>query len=146
MFRRLYSPSMWNGMERLQQEMNQSLNEASPSWMRPLPGFPAINVWANEDGQMVTAELPGVEMKDMEISVAGQTLTINGRHETDEPAEDGQYHRRERGCGNFSRSVSLPYPVDTDRVAATFERGALCISLPRAEADKPKKISVKSAA
>ncbi|NPV87103.1 MAG: Hsp20/alpha crystallin family protein [Anaerolineae bacterium] len=145
MFDRLYTPSVWSEMERLQREMNRLFNAFSPGWMRPAPCFPAVNVWANEEGQVVTAELPGVKMDDLDISVVNDTLTISGKRETAEPAGNGKYHRQERECGSFSRTISLPYPVDADKVEAVMEEGVLRITLPRAEADKPRKITVKSA-
>ena len=145
MLSRPYSPfSLWGEFDRLQREMNRLFNQAG--WLRPAPCFPAVNIWANEEGQVVTAELPGVKMEDLDISVVNDALAISGKRETAEPAGGGKYHRQERECGDFSRTISLPYPVDADKVEAVLEQGVLRITLPRAEADKPRKITVKSAA
>jgi len=108
------------------------------------PTYPAMNVWTNDEGAIVTAELPGVKPEDLDISVAEDTLTLTGSREPEEVGEGVTYHRRERGFGRFSRVFQLPFQVESDQVEAVFEKGVLQISLPRAEADKPKKITVKT--
>ncbi len=142
-FRRTGSP--WLEMERLRREMNQLFSglasEAEPG---VTTGYPAMNVWANEDGAIVTAELPGVAPEDMDISVVEDTLTVSGSREPVELEEGEVYHRRERGSGKFTRSFRLPFKVAADQVEAVFKKGVLQIALPRSEEDKPKKISVKS--
>jgi HSP20 family protein len=132
-------------MDQLQNEMNRLFNSYYPTRRRVAPSYPAVNVWTNDDGLVLTAEVPGVNPDDIEISVVGQTLTLNGERKRDEVDENVRYHRRERGYGKISRSIELPFLVDVDSVSATFKNGVLHISLPRAEADKPKKIAVKSA-
>jgi HSP20 family protein len=94
---------------------------------------------------VVNAEVPGIDVKDIDISVVGETLTLSGARKSEDLEEGSRYHRQERGSGKFNRSVELPFPVDIDKVEATFKNGVLHISLPRSEADKPKKIVVKSA-
>lgn len=89
--------------------------------------------------------MPGVSPKDIEISVQNDTLTLRGCRQPRDLEEGETYHRRERGCGRFARTLQLPFQVEPEGVEATFERGVLHISLPRAEADKPKKITVKMA-
>jgi HSP20 family protein len=106
--------------------------------------YPAMNVWADEDGVIVTAELPGFDPEEIDISVVGETLTLKGSREPVELQEGATYHRRERGYGTFSRAFRLPFEVESDKVEAVFEKGMLQISLPRAEAEKPKKITVKA--
>jgi len=113
--------------------------------MRTAPSFPALNIWSNEDELIITAEVPGINPEDLDISVVGDSLTLKGAREVEELEEGARYHRQERGYGNFSRTVQLPFPVDIDSVNAKFTNGVLEINLPRAEADKPRKIAVKSA-
>jgi HSP20 family protein len=133
-------------MERLRQEMDQLFNRAfTESRLQTPASYPAMNVWTNEEGVVVTAELPGVEPDDIEISVVGDTLTLSGSRRPDELKEGERYHRRERTSGNFSRTFQLPFRIEDAKVEAVFEKGVLHISLPRAEADKPKKIAVKMA-
>jgi HSP20 family protein len=109
-----------------------------------VPNYPAMNVWTNEDGAAITAELPGVNPEDIDISVVGDTLTLSGNRQPEELGDGDTYHRRERGYGQFTRTFQLPFPVEVDQTEAVFEKGVLHLSLPRAEADKPKKISVKA--
>lgn len=136
----------WQDIDKLQREMNR-LFETTFSDTRRLsaPSFPAMNIWTNEDGAVVTAELPGVNPEDIDISVSGDSLTLSGSREPMVDMESVQYHRRERQYGKFTRTFQLPFAVEADKVEAMFEKGVLHIQLPRAEAEKPKKISVKTA-
>lgn len=143
MYRRYRTPSVWREMDRLQREMNRLFSSYTPSRLRTAPGYPALNIWENEDGQMVSAEMPGVQIEDIDITVEGDTLTISGERSSDDLPEGAQYHRRERGAGEFLRSIRLPYAVDLENIQASFADGILTVSLPRAEAEKPKKISIK---
>jgi HSP20 family protein len=106
---------------------------------------PRVDVKENDKEIRVTAEIPGIDEKDVEISLSGDTLTIKGekRAETEEKGEE-RYHL-ERSYGTFRRSLSLPCEVDTDRTTATFQKGVLTITLPKtAVAAKSKKIAVKT--
>lgn len=143
MYRRLSSP-MRSDMEDLQRQMNRLFDDFFPARFRPALEYPAMNIWANEASVLVTAELPGIQGKDLDINVLGENLTISGSRPQDDVPEATQYHRRERGFGQFSRTIQLPYAVDVKRVNASFKDGILNISLPRAESDKPKKIAVRT--
>lgn len=120
-------------------------NALSTPGMRVRPSFPALNIWTHEDGAVVEAKLPGLKPEDIDISVEGQTVTVAGSRAQQELDENETYLRRERRFGNFSRSFELPFTVDAEKVEAIFKNGILSISLPQSEADKPKKIAVKSA-
>jgi HSP20 family protein len=145
MYRRYRYPTPWREVDRLQREMNRLFEDYYPARIRRAPTYPAMNVWSNDEGLFITAEVPGVSNEDIDISVVGDTLTLTGNRKPDEIDENTRYHRQERGYGNFSRSVQLPFPVDVSKVDATFHNGVLSITLPRAEEDKPRKIAVKSA-
>jgi HSP20 family protein len=134
-------------MERLQRDVNRLFYDSfAQAGGRVGPAtYPVMNVWSNEEGAVVTAELPGVEVENIDISVVGDTLTLSGSRQAEELNEGEKFHRRERGFGKFGRSFQLPFRVEVDKIEATFEKGVLHISLPRSEADKPKKIDVKSA-
>ncbi len=138
--------SPWSEMERLRREMNR-LFASFPtiSGARIAPGYPAMNVWMNEEGAVVTAELPGIDPEKLDIAVVENTLTLSGERKPLELAEGDVYHRRERGYGKFTRSFQLPFNVEANNVQAVYEKGVLRITLPRAEADKPRKIAVKAA-
>jgi HSP20 family protein len=134
-------------MEKLHRNVNRLFYDSfSQAGGRVGPAsYPVMNVWSNEDGAVVTAELPGVEAEDIEISVVGDTLTLSGNRPADELEDGEKFHRRERGYGKFNRSFKLPFRIETDQIEASFDKGVLHISVPRSEADKPKKIDVKSA-
>ena len=142
MYRRYRLPNIWQEMDRMQRDMNRLMSSNLP--FRAAPGFPAVNVWANQDSLILTAEAPGVSVEDIDVSVVGETLTLSGVRHPDEVAEGARYHRQERGYGKFVRNVQLPYPVDVEKVQAEFKNGVIHISMPRAEADKPRKIAVKA--
>ena len=126
-------------MRRLQDEVNRLFSSYQ---LAPSASFPPVNAFANEDGIALSAQLPGVEQDDMEISVFRDTLTLRGKRQ---PATERQaYHRRERGHGEFVRNISLPFSVDPDRVEATVQNGVLRLSLHRPEQDKPKRIKVSA--
>jgi HSP20 family protein len=142
--RRFYNLTPWEEMNRLQREINRVFNSDFPSPFQPAPGFPAMNIWTSEEGAIVTAEVPGIEIKDLEISVVGETLTLSGERKAEEVKEDMHYHRQERGYGEFTRSIELPFPIDPNQVEAVLEKGILTVTLARTEAAKPKKIVVKA--
>lgn len=128
----------WREMERFQREMNRIFDESTN-------GDPVVNVYTNSDGAIVTAEIPGVSVDDIEISVVGETLTLQGSRKTDDlNLENVTYHRQERSYGKFYRSLEMPFPIDAEKVEAGLELGILTIQLPRSEADKPRRISVKN--
>jgi HSP20 family protein len=109
-----------------------------------LAEFPAVNVWSNGNEAVVTTEIPGIDPKTVDISVVGKTLTLRGSRQPEALKEGESYHRQERWTGQFSRTIDLPFATDAGKVEAKFSKGVLTITLPRAEADKPRKISVVS--
>lgn len=110
---------------------------------RTAKDFPAVNVWLSEESAVVSTELPGVDADAIDISVSNNVLTIRGQRHPEETNDGSRYHRKECWHGRFSRSLELPYNIQADKVEANFKNGVLTITLPRAEAEKPKKISVK---
>ncbi len=106
--------------------------------------FPAMNVYAGDEEAVVTAELPGVESNQLDVSVNGDIFTISGTRETGESRENQAWHRRERFSGKFTRSVQLPFQVESDKVRARLKQGVLQVILPRAEADKPRRIQIEN--
>ena len=136
------TPSIWNDMRRLQREMDSLVSSAFRSRSTD---FPAVNLWTCQESAIVTAELPGVDLNDVDISVVGDTLSIRGTRRPLQLGEGETYHRRERGVGEFARVMQLPFRVEPDEVSATLKNGNLSISLPRAHADRPRKIQVRNA-
>ncbi|MBX3054971.1 MAG: Hsp20/alpha crystallin family protein [Anaerolineae bacterium] len=109
----------------------------------------ALDVAENEEGYLVKANLPGVTVDDVELTLEDNVLTIKGEVKGDEVAEETieetQYHVRERRTGSFSRSVRFPVLVSSTAVTANFENGVLSLHVPKAEEVKPKRIEIKVA-
>lgn len=108
-----------------------------------LRSWPRINL--REDGEhlYVEALLPGVAPDRIDMNVLGNTLTLAGERLSADTGENGRtWHRRERGAGKFLRTIELPVEIAPDRVKAEYKNGLLCVTLPKAEAAKPKKISI----
>jgi len=135
--------------ERAQRDFNRLLTffgpwSTSSLWSTAGAGvYPPINVYDDNESYVVRAELPGVDPKDIDISVANNTLTIKGKRETNVKGENVSYHRRERNFGEFRRAFTLPDQVDSGKVMAHAKDGILEIRLPRAEQAKPRQVEVK---
>lgn len=127
-------------MQRLQDSLNRMLSSSAPRQSE----FPPVNVWTSENGAIVLAEVPGIAPEDVDLSLMHDTLTIRGSRKPEEVKEGDSCHRHERGYGQFTRSLQLPFGVEADKVQAKFSNGVLQITLPRAEAEKPRRISVIS--
>jgi HSP20 family protein len=142
-YRRMMMPRrvMWRGMRDLQNEMEFLLGGTLGPVRRH---YPMINAWMNEEGLIVFAELPGVNPDELDISVVGNTLTLSGSRNSEALPDNTEHYRRERGHGEFSRSLTLPFKVEVDGVEATFENGVLKLELPRLAEEMPRKISLKS--
>jgi HSP20 family protein len=143
-YRRYDIPSAWEEMERVQREMNKILQNVATDRPRSASTFPSMNAWTNEDEEVVTAALPGLKPEDVDLAIVNDVLTVSGERKNQAPEGEIRYHRRERVEGKFSRSIQLSFPVDSDKVTAAYENGILTVHLPRAEADKPRKITVKT--
>lgn len=107
--------------------------------------YPPVNIFTSEDDVVITSEIPGVNPDDVDLTVTGDVLTLQGTRRRHELGEGQTWHRRERGYGDFYRTIQLPYNVDSAKVEAKYNKGILRITLPRAESDKARKISVKTA-
>ena len=99
-----------------------------------------------EDGLELTVELPGMEAKDIDVSVGDGMLTVSGEKKFESERKDKSYQFIERGYGSFSRSISLPEGVKADQIAATMNKGVLKLVIPTPVKAQPTKIDVKSAA
>jgi HSP20 family protein len=103
--------------------------------------FPALNIREDAEAFHVEAELPGLKMSDLEILVLGRELTIKGRRAASN-VEGATYHRQERASGEFSRTVRLPVPIDSEKVAAALKDGVLAVTLPKTPEAKPRRIEI----
>ena len=129
----------------LTREMNRVFGGVLPDFdsaIRRTGRVPAINAWEDNEVYFVEAELPGMRMEDIQVEVLGDEVHLKGVRET-KIDENAAFHRRERGYGEFERTLTLPTEVDVDQVEATLKNGVLTVKLPKAEAAKPRKIEVK---
>lgn len=141
------SPAM--SLDREFGRMVNSLLDAYPAAFAPSgaaregsrAGVPPINVFEDANAYFVEAELPGFKLGDLDITMHGGELTITGSRETGE-TEEGRFIRRERPTGRFTRTLRLGSDIDSEKVAATLEHGVLTVTLPKAEAAKPRKITI----
>lgn len=121
-----------------------------PFWRRELhwPTVPAVDVTEGDKAYEVTAELPGMDEKSIEVKVVNGSLTIKGEKQEEKEEKKKDYYLHERRFGSFERRFDLPEGVDADKIEASFKKGVLTVMLPKKpEAQKPeKKIVVKTAA
>jgi len=140
------SGPFWDQLQQFQREMNRLFDRWTPDGgtSRGLAAtYPAVNVWEDTDSVWLEAELPGLKLEDLELYVTnGNQFTLKGERQQVTP-EKGVWHRQERGFGRFVRTLTLPFPVDADKVDARFENGVLLVKLAKHEAAKPRKIAVK---
>ena len=140
---------LWNQLQGFQNEMNRVFDRWSNGGdgarsFFGFTGFPPMNVWEEDDQVFVEAELPGQDLKDLEIYVTGgNQLTVKGERKQ-ASSEKGVWHRQERGFGQFTRSLTLPFPVDAEKVEARLENGVLKVKLGKHESAKARKIEVKA--
>ncbi|MEE2638878.1 MAG: Hsp20/alpha crystallin family protein [Acidobacteriota bacterium] len=107
---------------------------------------PAVDVYETDDHALVvSAELPGLDGKDVEVTLVNGVLTISGERRVDETGEHGRWYRAERAYGRFRRSFTVPQTVDAESVTAEHKDGTLRVRLPFKEEAKPHRISVKAA-
>ena len=118
---------------------------ASQLWSQRGENFPLPLDLLEEEGQyVVKASLPGINPEDVEITLSDNILTIKGESKGESENNQSNYHVRERHFGSFMRQITLPMPVNSEQVEATHENGVLTLHLPKSEAVKPKRISVRS--
>ena len=104
---------------------------------------PTVDISETKDKLLIKAELPGLEAKDVNVSISGDLLIIKGEKEKEEEEKDEHYHCIERCYGSFQRSFRLPVNVQGDKVEAAFDKGVLKITLPKVEEAKKKEIAIK---
>lgn len=104
---------------------------------------PAVDMLDRKDEVILRADLPGLEQKDIDVTVEEEVLTIRGERKGEEEVKEEDYYCCERWAGSFERSLTLPAGVDTDKVKATFKNGILEVHLPKVEKAKGKKVEIK---
>ena len=153
-------PRQWEPFERFRREKDRLFEDFTGglfgrSLFEPMPfrrteaafrTMPAVDVAETDKAYEITAELPGLDEKNIEVKLANGVLSIKGEKQEEKEEKQKDYYRRERSFGSFQRSFQVPEGVDTDKVAASFKNGILSVTLPKsAEAQKQaKKIEVKT--
>ncbi len=153
-------PQQWEPFEGLRREMDRLFDDFTgafwgrspfaPSALRrgesTFAGMPAVDVAETDKAYEITAELPGMEEKNIEVKLADGILSIKGEKQEESEEKDKNYYRRERSFGSFERNFQVPENVDVDKIEASFKNGVLSVKLPKtAEAQKQsKKIEVKT--
>lgn len=133
-FERFLDP--WREFDRMGSHMSRSARCGTCE-------YPAVNVWTNGANAEISSEVPGIDREKLDISVAGNTVTLKGTRTINETKEGDSWHRHELPHGDFSKTIRLPFNIDTEKVHASYRNGILHISLPQLEADKPRKIEIK---
>ncbi len=133
------------GLLRLQDELDRFFGK--PQLDLGLTGanvFPPVNVFTDQDGLVIRAEVPGVSPSELHVQVEAGRLTLTGERKAPAP-ENSSYHRRERRHGTFSRTVQLPRDLDSEQAAAEYRNGVLTVRIPKQAAAKPRQIEVRAA-
>lgn len=105
--------------------------------------FPPVNIYDDGTAYLVRAEVPGMSKDDFEVTVKGDQLVLRGQRNVEAAEAKANYHRRECEGGAFRRAVTLPQPVDGDRISATYANGVLEVTLPRVPEAQPRKIHIQ---
>lgn len=135
------------GLADIQSEMNRLFEGffGHPVRVAPMDRVwaPVLDVYETKDELVVSAELPGVNEKEVQVSIAGDLLTIKGERTQEREMKEENYHRLERFSGKFERNIPLPIPVEGNKVKAAYRNGVLEIHLPKSEQVKPKEIKIE---
>lgn len=128
-------------------DLPRQMDRIMAEFMRPYGpvsrgmAYPPLNISEDEESILVQAEIPGVDMSEIELTLTNKSLVIKGERKV----EQGKYYRQERPTGAFQRIITLGVPVEREGIRATLQNGVLSVTLPKAEAVKPRKISIESA-
>ncbi len=134
--------SLRDTMDRL---FDDSFVQSPWGWMAPLRSADlAIDMFEKDNEVVVKATLPGIKPEDVDVKITGDTLTIRGESREDNEVKEENYIRKERRYGAFSRAITLPSGLKSDKAEATFENGVLTLTIPKSEEVKPKSIKVKA--
>lgn len=129
------------GMRTLRDQINRMFEDVMTPALRGMQG-PALDVYQQENELVVEAELPGMDIKDVEINATENVLTIQGQSQRETEIKEENVVRSERRWGSFFRSVELPSPIDPEAAKASFKNGVLTIRAPLSAAAKPRKVSI----
>ena len=155
------TPAPWGPMELLRRDVNRLFGDIGDLWRAPLRGTllepltsrdlswvtsPAVDIVEKDNAYEVTAELPGMDEKNIEVKVANGTLCIKGEKKEEKEEKQKDYYVSERRFGSFERRFQIPEGVDGDKIEANFAKGVLTVTLPKTAAAQAaeKKIAIRS--
>ena len=133
--------------ERTLDEMNRVFDLFDgPLGLRSMPRgtFPAVNLYDNETELLLTAEIPGVKIGEIGLSVTENTITLTGKRNGVESAQKGRWYRQERSMGQFERTITLAEKVDSTAATAEYKDGILTVHLPKVKVTAPKVLEIKA--
>lgn len=132
--------SIWNDLDKIHEELyNSFLGNANLNSY----AYPPVNVYSNPEDVLVTALIPGIDPNSIDINVIENKVTLKANKKAEDIIEGIEVHRQEILQRDFLRTIELPFQVDTEKVDANCKNGVLYIRLPKIEAERPKKISIK---
>ena len=135
----------WDPFHEFQREMGRLFQSFDPfPSLRQIRAFPPINLYVAADELILSAQLPGMDPGEVELTVRCETLSLRGERRRPEGVKDDSYRRQERFMGRWSRTITLPDRVDESKASARFADGVLTVRLPRAEGARPRHIAVTS--
>ena len=127
-----------SGLRSFQEAVNLMLSEPRSS----RPWTPAVDIFETENELVIKADLPDVDMKDIQVEIENGTLSLKGERKFESEEKNHGYHRIERSYGSFARHFSLPDTVEPDKVKAEYKNGVLNVTLPKKELAKPRSVRV----
>ena len=134
----------WQELDAARREVSALLG-GGPRWGHDAIDGPTFNVHAGQNGVVLAAELPGFDPEAFDISVQNDTVKVRGKRQEEEVTGGARYHVRERSAVEFEKSFRLPFPVDTEKTEAAYEKGVLTVTLHRPAEQQPRKIGVRTA-
>lgn len=128
----------------IQTQMNRLFDNflGQPSGVMERAWAPAVDMYETKDAVVVSVEIPGLNEKDIHLSITGDLLTIQGERQWTDEARNASHYRQERWFGKFERALQLPIPVESGQVKATYRDGVLTVKLPKSEGVRPKEIRI----
>jgi HSP20 family protein len=141
-----WSGGTWDAFESLRKEVDHLFSRVGQAPLRGSHGVhPPVNLYETSDGFVLTAELPGMKLEDIQLAVQGNRLSIRGERKISYPNDERtNLHRRERQVGQFRRAFELPVAVDSEKVEASYRNGVLLVKLPKSAAHRPRRIEVQA--
>jgi HSP20 family protein len=131
-------------LRRQMDRLMESVWGEEPFWAREKKWVPAFDLIEGKDEIIVQVDIPGMDEKDLSVSLSGDNLIIKGERKEEKEEKDKHYHRKERRHGSFQRIVTLPVTVDAKKISAEYHNGVLKVHLPKKEEVKPKEIPIST--